>query len=147
MTEKMPSSVIVGSRPSERTMCWYSPRVSPWRSRSAGSGVVMVMRGGTSRDGPRFREWGAGIRDSRSSRALECAFGGERRHHRVEKHEAVGAAERGLASALRMRHQPHDVPALVADAGDVVERSVRVGRVGGLAVPVGIAEDHAPIAL
>src|SRR4051812_42119123 len=102
MTEKMPSSVSVGSRSSARTIRLYSSRVSPCRSRTCWSMVMWFLRA----DGP---------------------FMCQRGHHRFEQDETVSAAERALTGALRMRHEADDIPALAADAGDVVQRSIRIG--------------------
>ena len=49
-----------------------------------------------------------------------------------------------FARALGMRHQADDVASFAADAGDVAERPVRVGRVRQLARLVAVAEDDAP---
>ena len=57
--------------------------------------------------------------------------------------QSVGAAEDRFAGAFGVRHQADDVPRLVADAGDVVERSVRVGGVADRAGSVAVAE-HDP---
>ena len=41
-----------------------------------------------------------------------------------------------------MRHQAKNVPALVADAGDVLKRTVRISFFGNLALAVRIAHQH-----
>ena len=58
----------------------------------------------------------------------------------------VGAAERRLARALRVRHQADDVARLVADAGDVVD-AIRSGwpRPSPRLPAVDVAEDHLPV--
>src|SRR5262245_61616579 len=60
---------------------------------------------------------------------------------RLEQREPVGTAHRALGGALRMGHEAEDVTVIVDDAGDVVERPVRVRRAGVPAVGVRIAED------
>src|SRR3954454_13490845 len=47
-----------------------------------------------------------------------------------EQGAAVGPAVGGLDQVLGMRHQPKHIPSLVDDAGDVVDRPVRVGAFG-----------------
>ena len=54
-------------------------------------------------------------RDQRRRRSSDCSTD-----------HAVGRPQQGMAGALGVGHQPHDVAALVADAGDVVDRAVRV---------------------
>src|SRR5690606_42014240 len=95
----------------------YSDGVTPWRSRTAES-IVLCMDP---------------IR--------------ERLDHRLESEPSIGASERRFAGALGMRHHPHDVAAPVADAGDVVERSVGVDGRSGLAVLVGVAEHDLAVRL
>ena len=62
----------------------------------------------------------------RASGGVATGAGAGRAQERLEEHDAVGRAEQRIARALGMRHQPDDVAALVADAGDVVEAAVRV---------------------
>ena len=88
----------VGSRSSDLTMRSYSSGVRPWRSRTSGSMRLMMRHVARRRRARRARD------------------------HRFEQHEPVGAAERRLARAFGMRHQPDDVAAGVADAGDAVHR-------------------------
>ena len=52
---------------------------------------------------------------------------------------AVVAAEQRLAGAFGMRHQAGHVALFVADAGDVLQRAVRIRRVGQ--VSAGRSED------
>ena len=83
-----------------------------------------------------------GTHDDSGHRSAPVAA--QRVDDRFEQHEAVGAAERRFARALRVRHQPDDVAALAADAGDAVERAVRIRRVGDLPAGVAVAEDDRP---
>ena len=69
------------------------------------------------------------------------------RDHRLEDHQAVGAAEHRLTRPLGVRHQADDVARLVAEAGDRRRRSVRIGRVADAPVGVGVAEDDLPVGL
>src|SRR5258705_13786148 len=66
---------------------------------------------------------------------------------RLEQHEAVGAAERQLARALRMWHQADHVALFAAEAGDVGGRAIRIRGIGRNALLVGIAEDDLPVRL
>ncbi len=59
---------------------------------------------------------------------------------------AVGAAERRIGKALRMRHQPKHGARLVQDAGDVVARAVGIGFGRERAVAVAIAEGDTAVA-
>src|SRR5450759_3260933 len=64
------------------------------------------------------------------------------RGNRAEEFEPIGAAERGLGTALRMRHHAQHVAACVDDAGDVMSRPVWVGAVRHAAARVTVAKDH-----
>ena len=63
-------------------------------------------------------------------------------HQRTQQLEAVLHAEHVFAGALRMRHHAQDVAPLVADAGDIFQRSVGIGFRGNLPLRSCIAEDH-----
>ena len=65
--------------------------------------------------------------------------------HRLEQHEAVGAAERRLARPLGVRHQPDDVARLVADAGDAATDPFGFAASVTLAGGVAVAEDDLPV--
>ena len=128
----MPSSVSVGWRPSMPTISSNSSRVRPWRSRTASDDMSGVMRTDSRR---RARPRAAGAR-----RVNQL-------HRRLQHHQAVGAAHGQLARPLGMRHQADHVARLVAQAGDVGHRSVRVA-VGGLTPRgVDVAEQHLAVAL
>ena len=58
----------------------------------------------------------------------------------LENEVAVGAAEPRLARPLGVGHEAEDVAARVADARDVLERSVRVARVRDHALGVAVTE-------
>ena len=111
MTEKMPSSVSVGSRPSALTIRWYSSSFRPWRSRVALS-CLAVSAHADALSGCRQRARGM------------------RRNDRLEHDEAIGTADRQLARALRMRHQADNVATFVADASNRLDRAVRVCVIG-----------------
>src|SRR5690242_643780 len=99
MTEKMPSSVRFGSRPSRWVMRSYSSGVNPCaRIRSAvpGSFIVGKPCGVETME----RE----IESSRRFRQLRESVG-----QRTEDDPPIGAAEQFLACPLRMRHQPQHV--------------------------------------
>jgi hypothetical protein len=66
---------------------------------------------------------------------------------RFEDLEAVGATQLRFARAFGMRHHPEHVPAWVADARNVVERTVRIGMRGDLALGAGITKYNLLIAL
>ncbi len=99
----MPSSVSVGSRPSDvdDALVFVAGEAVSFED-----GVVIGRRSliATRLHGSRAVRQRLAATDSNSD-------------------EAVGAAERQLAGALRMRHQADDVAPLVADAGDVVRPS------------------------
>jgi len=59
-----------------------------------------------------------------------------------ENEPAIVAAQHALARAFRMRHEPGDVAALVANPGDVKQRTVRVGFVGQFALGVRILPEN-----
>ena len=69
-------------------------------------------------------------------------FGGGAALQRMEdafKNQAtVGAAEQCFTGALRVRHESGDVTALVADAGDVLDRTIGIRLVGQLTLGVGV---------
>src|SRR5262249_39601634 len=76
-------------------------------------------------------------RHRRSQRT--CA---ERADHRFEDHASIVAAERWLARALGMRHHSHDVSRVIADAGNRVDGTVRIGFVGFLTTVRHVSEHH-----
>jgi len=53
-------------------------------------------------------------------------FGGQRRDHRFQHHQAVGRSHERIGGAFRVRHQSQNVAACIQDSGDVPERPVRV---------------------
>ena len=61
--------------------------------------------------------------------------------HRAENLQAIVAAEQGVIGPLWMRHQPDDIASLVADASDVVERTIGIRLVGLYPMSVGVAEN------
>src|ERR1035438_6049157 len=67
--------------------------------------------------------------------------------NRIENQVSVFAAEQEFAGAFRVRHQAKDVAVFVADAGDIIERTVRVGGIGDRAVLRAVAEEDAVFAL
>src|ERR1017187_5793726 len=67
--------------------------------------------------------------------------------HALKNHPAILAAEQFFTGALGVRHETEYVAGFVADAGDVVERPVRVGGVGDLPVLRAIAKENAALAL
>ena len=65
--------------------------------------------------------------------------------HRFQDDEPIGAAQRRFARALRVRHHADDIALLVAQRGDLVERSVGVPLVTDAALGRAVAEDHLPV--
>src|SRR5215218_3638078 len=59
---------------------------------------------------------------------------------RLEERESVGGAEEWIHGALGVGHHAEHVPALARDAGNVAGGAVRVGRGGGLAAGIDVAE-------
>src|SRR5262249_4438601 len=68
------------------------------------------------------------------------AFLRQRANDGLEDDEAVGAAERGLARALGVRHHADHVTLLIADARDVVDRAVGIRTRRDVAVRLAISE-------
>jgi len=60
-------------------------------------------------------------------------------NHALQHQSPIRATQDRLAGALRMRHETGDIPFLVADAGNAVERTVRIGVFGGFAPGIHIA--------
>jgi len=56
--------------------------------------------------------------------------------------QAVGVAQHGVRGAFGVGHEAEHVAGSVADAGDVIERPVGVGRIGDLPCRIAIAEKH-----
>ena len=115
----MPSSVRFGSRPRNPTIRSYSSRREAVAFENLGidhAGCCCTKPSGRKRSP-------ATIND-------------------IEDHEAVDAAEERLARALGMRHHADDVARLVAEAGDGVDRSVRIPRIVQPPVGIGVAKDH-----
>src|SRR6187549_1175815 len=70
------------------------------------------------------------------------------RPHRRRQHDAaIGAAELQLGRPLWMRHQTHNVALPVTNAGNAVERSVRVPLGPDFAGGICVAEDDLAIRL
>src|SRR5207248_5179610 len=66
---------------------------------------------------------------------------------RFEDDEAIRTADGELTCALWMRHQADDVAPLVAEAGDVRDRSVGIRFASRDASRIRVAEDDLPILL
>src|SRR5262249_10235185 len=62
-----------------------------------------------------------------------------------EQLSAIVAAQQRAASIFRMRHQTKGVSHLVADAGDVFDRTVWIGACRGLAFGIDVAQQYLPI--
>src|SRR5205085_10265787 len=75
----------------------------------------------------------------------EGRLGGDRFHHRSKNPRSIRAAQSGVASAVRMRHQSEYVALAVANPGDVFNRTVRVRLRDHLAAIVRVAQDHLPV--
>src|SRR5258706_12296156 len=121
MTEKTPNSVKFGSWPRIAMIFSYSAGVMPWlATRSA------VTAGWTSFllavSAMPFGLFDAGCGD------------------RGKNLRAVGTAQQLVASVFRMRHQAEDIARLVADAGDIFQRAVGIGRGSGLALGIDVAQ-------
>src|SRR5258708_423997 len=67
--------------------------------------------------------------------------------HRVENLYAVDADKLGFGRAFRMRHHANYIAARVADAGDIVQRSVGIGSRRNFATRGRIAKHHAIVAV
>src|SRR3954451_17004782 len=120
IAEKMPSSVIVGSRPISCRIRSYSSGLRPCSATSSG---VMVGSFGITSASCRLRE----MRDQPG-----------------KKPAPVGAADRAFNMVLRMWHQAEHIELFVEHPGDGVQRAVHVPVGIALAFRVGIAEQHAP---
>src|SRR5687768_1628946 len=86
-----------------------------------------------------MREYSSGVTPCRCSVAESTGM----RDYRFEDGSPVRATSHQFHRAFRMRHEPHHITGLVADAGDAVDRPVGIGRVDDLAVLVDIPEDDA----
>ncbi len=71
----------------------------------------------------------------------------QRLHDGFEEQSAIRAAERGLASPFRMRHEPDDVAALVAEAGNAMDRSIGIGIVRHCPRRIAIAKHDLPVSI
>src|ERR1043165_189678 len=120
IAEKMPSSVMVGSRPISWRIRSYSSGLRPCSATSSG---VMVGALGITCASCRLREMG---------------------DQPGEQPAPIGAADRVLHVVFRVRHQAEDVELLVEHARDPVGRAVDVPFRVALAVRIGVAEQYAP---
>src|ERR1043165_1588574 len=120
IAEKMPSSVMVGSRPISWRMRWYSSGLRPCSATSSG---VMVGSFGITSASCRLRE----MRDQPGEQAA-----------------SVGASDRVFDVVLRVRHQAEHIELLVEHAGDRIHRAVHVPLRIALAFRIRVAEQHAP---
>src|SRR3954469_3363799 len=116
IAEKMPSSVIVGSRPISCRMRWYSSGLRPCSATS--SGVMVGSFGITSTS--------CGLREMGDQPGQQPA--------------PVGAADRVFDVVLGVRHQAEHVELLVEHAGDGIEGAVHVPLRIALALRIGVAE-------
>src|SRR5262245_25302130 len=85
----------------------------------------------SARDTSNRNDW-----HDRSDRLLR-----QRLDHRLEDHEAIGAAEHRLAGAFRMRHQANDIAGLIAETGNSRRGAIRVGLIADLAGLGAVAEN------
>ncbi len=92
ITEKIPNSVILGSRPSMAMIRSYSSGVSWWAWTTSGVMVLIVL---------------SGVRESGDQR-FEYLPSVHRPHQRI-------------ASSLRVRHHSHHVALFAQDASDIAE--------------------------
>src|SRR6185436_15111539 len=105
MTEKTPSSSSVGARPSVDSIRSYSSAERPCCS--AMSAVIFMSRPGQH------------LRARRHDRRLDGTA--LRRDDRKENFPPVLPADDPFTGMLGVRHQPEDVAASVANAGDRVQ--------------------------
>src|SRR5947209_744571 len=115
MSDNIASSVIAGSRLSPATISSYSASVRPSSRWVAGAAWGAI---------------GAELTPASDERAV-----GDVSADGLEDRQPAGRARQRVHRVLGMRHEPEDVALLVADAGDVVERSV--GILAG-----GVAQQH-----
>src|SRR5258708_4525689 len=107
MTERTPSSVALGARPSPAQMRANSSAVRPCSTASASvtatANDCMQLVSGHDRGAALMRAFRPG------------------RQRRLEQLEPVFPVEQFFGGVFGVRHQPKDVAAGVDDAGDVVE--------------------------
>src|ERR1700756_2863309 len=126
ITEKIPSSVMFGSRPRICFTRAYSSAVRPCSA--AISGVTRISVGAVAislRRGPC------------------CAH--ERFDHGAKNDQAIARAESQFRGALGMRHQAGDVAFAAADAGDVMHRAIGIAGVIVRAVGRSVPKNHLAI--
>src|SRR5579859_7048932 len=146
ITLKMPSSVMFGSRPRICFTRAYSSAVNPCSA--AISGVTLISVGAVAICAPKRKKvWQAAslletiVRET-SSAGSRCA--NQRFHHRAENDQPVGGSQRRFHRALGMRHQSGDVAFPVADARNVVQRTIRIARRIVRSVRCGVAKNYPP---
>src|SRR5882757_8247273 len=121
ITEKIPNSVMFGSRPRICLTREYSSAVSPCSA--AISGVTLISVDAVAMPEARIRgaQHAAPLPENSLSQSLLVSRGRPCRadqgfHHRTENNQAVRGIERGLHRALRMRHQAGHVAFAIANA-------------------------------
>jgi hypothetical protein len=68
-------------------------------------------------------------------------------HRRRKHHQPIVASKRRFARTFGMRHQADDVPLSVANAGDVVDRSIGIAGIASATGFIGVTEDDLPVGL
>src|SRR6266404_7465199 len=67
--------------------------------------------------------------------------GRQRTGQRPEDIPAIAGSKQVFTGAFRVRHQSQNIPLVIADAGDVLARAIRVRGLRRLSVSVAIAKD------
>src|SRR5258706_3341953 len=126
MTEKTPNSVKFGSRPRITMIFSYSAGVMPWLATNS-----EVIAGWTN--------FLLAISAMPLGLFNTCDRDGGKNFR------AIVTAQQFVASVFRVRHQAEDIARFVADAGDIFQRAVGIGRGGRLALGIDVAQSNLPV--
>src|SRR5216684_4563035 len=150
ITEKMPSSVMFGSR---TRICWmraYSSGVTPCSAAISGVTRISVLAVAMFAPSCAGRSNAAPLQNKfpgQGSSSGGLCGANERFDHRTQNDQAVGRAESGFHGALGMGHEADDVAFAVADARDIVQGTVRIACRVVCSVRRGVAENDLMIFL
>src|SRR6266478_2714851 len=129
ITEKIPSSVMFGSRPRICFTRAYSSAVRPCSA--AISGVTLISVLAVAMPAPRIKGAQHATPLQENSAVLRKSSGrlcrsNQRFDHGAENHQPIGRVQRGFSRALRMRHQAGHVALVIADSRNVGCRTVGI---------------------
>src|SRR5260370_17700277 len=150
ITEKIPSSVMFGSRPSICFTRAYSSAVSPCSAAISGVTLISVLAVAMSMPRINGAQHAAPLQEnfavSEKSSGRLCRAN-QRFDHGTENDQPIGGVQRGLNRAFRMRHQAGHVALPIANSGDAGGLTLWIPRCVIRSLRSGVAKKHFPVFL